>query len=179
MTMLRRTFTPYVGLVYINVATTLGVVYVAYRVNDWHQLKVALLLYMICGVYVWFATRYRVSWGQDGITMYADWGRRTIEYCEISSVRYETASIVDGRYATRPFRRIVVRGSRQNPKAFVDVSLRHFEPVDIGALLTEISVQRPDLDIPWQTVRQFIPIPVPDESDAQPSRRQKNRGDKK
>ena len=153
---LRRTFTPYVGLVYINVAFTLFAIYVSFKVKDWSFLWTSLWIYAIWGIYVLLATRYRVSWNETGVTMYADWGKRTIEYKEISSVHYETASIADGKYGIRPFRRIVIHGHHRDPKAFVDVSLRHFDPKDIGALLVEINRQRPELTIPWQPVREYL-----------------------
>jgi hypothetical protein len=153
---LRRTFTPYVGLIFINAATTLIIVFIAFKANDWGQLKWSFLFFAIWGVYILLALRYRVSWDQTGVTMCADWGKRTVEYSQISSVRYETASLADGHYGTRPFRRIVIRGRRQNPKDYVDVSLRHFEPKDIAALLVEISKHRPDLAIPWKPVRRCL-----------------------
>jgi hypothetical protein len=161
MIMLRRTFTPYVGLIVINVVTTLIVIFIAFKANDLGQLKWVLPFYGIWGIYILLATRYRVGWDQIGVTMLADWGKRTVEYREISSVRYETARVADGHYGTRPFRRIVVRGRRQTPKAFVDVSLRHFEPKDICALLDEISRQRPDLSIPWQPVCRYLSVQSP------------------
>jgi hypothetical protein len=153
---LRRTFTPYVGFFYINVAFTLLAICAAYKVKDWSLLYVPLLGYALWGIYVFLATRYRVCWDKTGVTMYADWGKRTIGYEEISTVRYETASLADGKYLTRPFRRIVIHGHRHDPKAFVDISLRHFDPKDISALLLEINRRRPELAIPWQPVRKYL-----------------------
>jgi hypothetical protein len=149
---LRRTFTPYVGLVYINAIITLFEIYASYKMMDWSFLRACLWLYLISIIYVLDATRYRISWDVIGVTMYTDWGKRTIKYEEMRSVKYETGSGADGKYLTRPFRRIVIHGNRKDSKAFVDVSLRHFEPKDISDLLREINRRRPELTIPWQPV---------------------------
>lgn len=155
-TQLRRTFTPYVGLIYINVAFTLFAIFAAFKAKEWSLLYIPVVGYVLWSIYILLAAKYKVSWDDIGVTMYADWGKRTITYEEISSVRYETASVADGKYLTRPFQRIVIHGKRRDPTAFVDVSLRHFDLKDIGALLLEINRRRPELTIPWQTVRKYL-----------------------
>jgi hypothetical protein len=155
---LRHTFTPYAGLCVIMGSISVLGIFTAFKVSDWSLLWIPFGCWGTLGVYVAFATRYRISWNESGVTMHADWGKRIVRFEEISSVCYETASLADGAYLSRPFRRIVIHGNRDNPKAFVDVSLRHFMPSDIEVLLTEISRRRPDLSIPWQPVRKYLSL---------------------
>jgi hypothetical protein len=172
---LRRTFTPYVGGIVILASVHAFCIFVAFKQRSWEFIWVPFWVWGIFGVYVLDATRYRVSWNETGVTMYWDLGKRTIPFENITNIHYETASLSDGHYGTRPFRRIVIRGSRSDPKAFVDVSLRHFEPEDIDALLQEIHRCWPELTIPWQAVRGYLSIDSPDGSSTKTTLRSRKR----
>lgn len=151
---LRRTFTPYAGGCVILCAFTLLELFAAIQLRD---LSVFLWtcppFWAIAALYVLLARRYRVLYSRDGVTMCWDFRKRTITYEDITSIRYETASLADGNFMTRPFRRIVIHGRRKDRNAYIDVSLRHFEPGDIEALFRELSGLRPDLTIPWKQIQ--------------------------
>jgi hypothetical protein len=145
-TNLRRTIQPYVGHTVICSGITIFFIYVSLKTSDW-QLTiwwVALGLPLVAFAYLYFGLKYRVLWDEAGVYMRASGGsERHLGFNEITSVKCETAIS-----QSRPFRRIVIHGRKSDPKAFIDVSLRHFRLNDIDQLMTAILAHRPDLKIP-------------------------------
>jgi hypothetical protein len=105
---------------------------------------VALGLPLFAFAYLYFGLKYRVLWDATGVSMRASGGpERHIGFDEITSIRYVVASS-----QSRPFRRIEIHGRKSDPKAFVDVSLRHFRLDDVDEMMTAIRMHRPDLKVP-------------------------------
>jgi hypothetical protein len=143
---LRRTIQPYVGQTIIFTGLTIFFVYLSLKTSDWQITIwwVALGLPLAAFAYVYFGLKYRVLWDETGVYMRASGGpERQIGFDEITSVKYELAA-----ERSRPFRRIVIHGATHDPKAFVDVSLRHFRLDDINEMMCAIREQRPDLRVP-------------------------------
>jgi|KBSMisStaDraftv2_1062788.scaffolds.fasta_scaffold1309316_1 hypothetical protein len=147
---LRRTITPYVGHTIILVGITVYLAYVAQKTSQWGLLWGAALLWpLFAFAYFYFGLKYRVFWDETGVVMRASGLKeRRIRYEEISHVWYERANVTESLSQSRPFRRIVVWGHKRDPKAFVDISLRHFKLEDIRELLNSIRSHRLDLTIP-------------------------------
>lgn len=149
---LRRTVTPYLGQSVIIAAVTILLVFVALKKTQWDLLWAVGLIWVLFASYVvFFGMKYRVSWNKEGLTMSASGGpNRSISFDEITEVRRETASADEFLSQARPFRRLVILGSRRDPNAHIDISLRHFRASDIDRLMTAISERRPDLTLPKQ-----------------------------
>ncbi len=147
---LRRTVTPYIGQSIIIVGVTILTVCVAQAKAQWGLLWGLALIWALFISYVYFfGMKYRVSWNEESVTMSASGGpRRSIQFDEITEVRYETASSNEFLSQARPFRRVVIFGRQRDPSARIDVSPRHFRTVDIRGLLTAIKRHRPDLELP-------------------------------
>jgi hypothetical protein len=97
--------------------------------------------------------KYRVLWDETGLVMRASGiPERHIRFDEITEVRTERAQVSEFFAQSRPFRRIVVHGPKHDPKAFIDISLRHFRLDDIEELLKAIRLRRPDLAVPTVSV---------------------------
>jgi hypothetical protein len=73
---------------------------------------------------------------------------KRIPYDEITEIKIERADVSEFMAQNRPFRRIVIHGNARDPGAFIDISLRHFQPRDIDEVLAEIRKRRPDLAVP-------------------------------
>lgn len=107
------------------------------------------VLWVLYALYVYFfQLKYRILFDDSRVIMRASGANRYISFGEISHVRYEIAQPSEFATQSRPFRRIVICGSRHADNNFIDVSLRHFRMEDIRALLTMIHRARPDLTIP-------------------------------
>jgi hypothetical protein len=147
---LRRTITPYVGQTSIFAAVTLLEFSVAYMRHAWDLLWIVAVMWVLYGLYVlFFGLRYGIFWDSTGVIMRASGGPpRRIGFDEIAEVRYETAGASEYLSQARPFRRLVIRGRRNPAEASIDVSLRHFRPDDIKALLAMIHERRPELTVP-------------------------------
>jgi len=152
---LRRTITPYAGQGVIIAMVTILLAFVAVKKTQWDLLwAVALIWALFTSYVVLFGMRYRVSWNDKGLTMYASGGpQRNIPFDEITEIRSETANPDEFLSQARPFRRLVIVGSRRDPSARIDVSLRHFRGADIDNLLAAIRARRPDLVLPDNTMR--------------------------
>ena len=107
----------------------------------------------VCAIYVViFGLRYQIHWDNTGVVMRASGGPdRRIDFNQITKIEYEKASAAEFNSQSRPYRRLVIHGRRNTPDAFIDISLRHFRPDDIGRLLRTIHQHRPELILP--TVR--------------------------
>jgi hypothetical protein len=143
---LRRTVQPYVGQTIILTGVALFTIYESIRTSEW-QMTIWLFAFgfpLFAFAYLYFGLKYRVSWDETGVSMRASGGpERHIAFDEITSVKYETAVS-----QSRPFRRIVIHGHKHDPKAFVDVSLRHFRLDDVDEMMNVIRAHRPDLTVP-------------------------------
>jgi hypothetical protein len=143
---LRRTIQPYVGQTIIFTGLTIFFVYVSLKTSDWQITIwwVVLGLPLAAFAYVYFGLKYRVLWDENGVYMRASGGpEKHIAFDEITNITYETSAS-----QSRPFRRIVIDGATHDPKAFVDVSLRHFRLDDINEMMSAIRAHRPDLRVP-------------------------------
>jgi hypothetical protein len=147
---LRRTVQPYVGQTLIILAVTAFSFWVAMTKEDWEIMWGPALIWALYSAYVLlFGLKYRISWDEAGVTMHASGGpKRIIRFEEISQVRYETAGVDEFLSQSRPFRRIVLLGSKHRLNEQIDVSLHHFQSEDIKKLLAEIRNRRPDISIP-------------------------------
>jgi hypothetical protein len=147
---LRRTFQPYVGQTLILVIATAFAVYGSVASSHWKIMWAPAVYWPLFGIYFFcFAMKYKVLWNKASVVMHASGGpERCIHFDEITSVKYEVSSASDMLAQSRPFRRIVVCGRKNDPNARVDISLRHFDLNDISQLLTALHAHRPDLDIP-------------------------------
>jgi hypothetical protein len=147
---LRRTFRPYVGQLLILTAVTVFAVYESVASSDWGFMWAPAVFLSLFGIYfLYFGMKYRVLWNEDSVVMRARGGpEQRVSFGEITSVGKETSSAGEVLAQSRPFRRIVICGRKDDPKMRVDISLRHFDLNDIGQLLTAIHAHRPDLDIP-------------------------------
>ena len=143
---LRRTIQPYVGKAIILTGVTLFSIYESIRTSDWQMTIwwVALGLPLAAFAYLYFGLKYCVLWDETGVYMRASGGpERHIAFDEITNIKYEIAAS-----QSRPYRRIVIYGAKHDPKAFVDVSLRHFRLDDINEMMCAIREHRPDLRVP-------------------------------
>jgi len=147
---LRRTLQPYVVQTVIVLAVAVFAVYESAVSSDWQFMWIPAISLPLYGFYfLYFGARYRVFWNEDGVVMRARGGPdQQVRFDEITSVKKEISSASDVLAQSRPFRRIVVSGSPNDPKARVDISLHHFDLSDINKLLTVIHAHRPDLDMP-------------------------------
>jgi len=147
---LRRTIQPYLGLTVIFAGFTVFCVLVFIKTSQSPFLWLPIVPWVLFGAFTFcFGLKYRVFWDNQRLVMRASGGAdRCIRFDEIISVRKEISSASDVLAQSRPFRRIVVCGRKQNPDARVDISLRHFDLRDIAQLLAAIRASRPDLDIP-------------------------------
>ena len=146
---LRRTFQPYVGQTILLAGVSIFVCYEAVRTSDWKFALSPLVIWVAFGLYVLIALKYRVRWDDTGVYMLASGApQRFIPFDEITDIRYELAGPSEFGAQSRPFRRIVIHGHKRDPKALVDVSLRHFRLNDINAMMTAIRQHRPDLKVP-------------------------------
>ncbi len=147
---LRRTIAPYVGQTVILAGVTVYLTYVSHARSDWRgmwALAIIWPLYAFSTLY--FGLKYRVLWDETGLVMRASGlAERRIELDEITGISSEFADVTELLAQSRPFRRIVVHGRKHDPKAFVDISLRHFRLDDIEELLATIRTRRPDLHVP-------------------------------
>ena len=73
---------------------------------------------------------------------------RHIGFDEITKIRYEVAGATEVLAQSRPFRRIVIFGAKDDPNSRIDISLRHFRGQDIKNLMSTICERRPDVSIP-------------------------------
>jgi len=147
---LRRTFRPYVGQLLILAVVTIFAAYESVASSDWGFMWAPAVFLPLFGIYfLYFGMKYRVLWNEESVVMRARGGPdQRVSFSEITSVRNETSSASEVLAQSRPFRRIVVYGRKDDPKTRVDISLRHFDLKDISQLLTAIHAHRPDLDIP-------------------------------
>jgi len=147
---LRRVATPYIGQILILVGVTMLLFFVATKKQQWALLWSAGLIWVLFALYVFlFGLRYKVFWNDAGVEMHASGGPvRRVEFGEITGVRYESASGREYLSQARPFRRIVILGRRSDPRALIDISLRHFRNKDIENLLAAIRERRPDITLP-------------------------------
>lgn len=147
---LKRTIQPYVGQSLLLLAVTAFAIYESVASADWNFMWAPAVFLPLYGIYVvYFGMKYRVFWSKDSVVMHASGGPdRCIRFDEITSVKKEISSVGDILAQSRPFRRIVVCGRKQDPNARVDISLRHFDLNDINQLLTAIRAYRSDLEIP-------------------------------
>ncbi len=149
-TPLKRTVRPYVGLAVIFVGFTVFCILVFVKTSESSFLWLPIVPWLLFGVFILcFGMKYKVFWDEESVIMRASGGsERRVPFDEITSVRKEVSSASDVLAQSRPFRRIVVCGRKNDPNARVDISLRHFDLDDISQLLTAIHAHRPDLDIP-------------------------------
>ena len=147
---LRRTIQPYVGQIMILIAATVFAVCGSLASSDWNLMWAPAVYWPLFGLYfIFFAMKYRVLWNKESVVMHASGGPdRCIRLDEIISITKEVSSTSDVLAQSRPFRRIVVCGPKDDSNAQVDISLRHFDLKDIEQLLMAIRVHRPDLDVP-------------------------------
>jgi hypothetical protein len=147
---LRRTIRPYIGQIVILIAVTAFAVYESLASSDWEFLWAPAVYLPLYGIYfLYFGLKYRVFWSEESVVMRARGGPdQRVRFGEITSVKKEISSASDVLAQSRPFRRIVVCGNKDDPKARVDISLRHFNLNDIGQLLRVIHTHRRDLEIP-------------------------------
>jgi hypothetical protein len=147
---LRRTVTPYVGQSGIIAGVTMLLAYVALKKTQWDLLWIAALIWVLFTSYVFFfGMKYQISWDQKGLTMSASGGpQRSIQFDEITEIRYETANRDEFLSQARPFRRVVIVGLPRSPNSRIDISLRHFLAQDIDRLIMVIREKRPDLTVP-------------------------------
>lgn len=144
-TILRRTLTPYIGQTAILIGVTVLTAYVAQEKRQWGLLWGLLVIWPLFAANVYFfGMKYRIWWNDVGVTMSASGGQdRQVRFDEVSEIRYEI-----GLSQSRPFRRIVIFGSRAGPFDSIDISLRHFRLEDIEKLLVDIRKLRPDIPLP-------------------------------
>jgi hypothetical protein len=148
---LRRTFQPYVGnCIILSFATVIAVI-AALKSSDFMFLWAGLVSWILFGVYaVYFGLRYKVLWDDAHVVMRASGKPELcIPFNEISAIRYKIASPGEWFAQSRPFRRIVVYGRKNDSDAHVDISLRHFHLDDIDQLLAAIHEHRPEIEIPY------------------------------
>ena len=142
---LGRTIQPYVGQSVILTGVTVFLMWVCIRTSDWNAMwALAVIWPLFAFSTLYFGLKYRVRWDETGVYMRASGGpERHIRFDEITSIHYVLAAS-----QSRPFRRIEIHGNKRDPKAFVDVSLRHFRMDDISQMMDAIRIRRPDLQIP-------------------------------
>ena len=147
---LTRLATPYLGQSVILGGITVLATYAADRTSEWRIMwGVAVIWAFFVSFVVFIGMKYRVLWDETGLVMRASGiQERKIRFDEITEVEKETAPATEFLSQARPFRRIVVRGRRDDPNAFIDISTRHFRPKDIETLLVTIHSRRPDIAVP-------------------------------
>jgi hypothetical protein len=146
---LKRTITPYRGQIIIFSGITIFLLSVAYKSSQWALMWSPIVIWAGFAVIVYFGLRYNVLWDGSGLVMRASGTpEKRIQYDDIKEIRIERANASEFMAQARPYRRIVVYGNVGHPAAFIDISLRHFQPRDINELLAEIRMRRPDLAIP-------------------------------
>ena len=148
---LRRTLQPYAGNCIILTLATVIAVIATVKSSDLMFLWASLFSWILFAVaYVYFGLKYRILWNEDQVEMRASGGpKRCIPFDEISRIKYEIASPNEWFAQSRPFRRIVVYGRKNESDARVDISLRHFHLDDINQLLAAIHEHRPEIEIPY------------------------------
>ena len=147
---LRRTFTPYIGLMLILSGVTVFSIWVVYKTSQWGLLwSMAVIWPLTAFAYGYFGWKYRILWDETGLFMQASGGpERHFLFDEIVDVRVEVAGVSELASQSRPFRRIVVYKNKRSPTGFIDISLRHFRLDDVRELLEEVQRRRPDLSVP-------------------------------
>jgi hypothetical protein len=154
---LRRTIQPYVGQTVIFTGVLCFSLYVSLRTSDWTMTLcvVFVVLPLFVFAYLYFGLKYRVLWDETGVYMRASGAaERQIPFDEITSIKYVVAAS-----QSRPFRRIEIYGNKHDPKAFVDVSLRHFRLGDINQMMNAIRARRPDLKVPAVSANGRVEFP--------------------
>jgi hypothetical protein len=146
---LGRTITPYRAQIVIFSVITIFFLFEAHRLSQWGFAWPPAVIWAGFAILIYFGLRYRVLWDGTGVLMRASGiGERRIQYGEITEIKIERAGVSEFLTQARPFRRIVIYGNARHPAAFIDISLRHFQPPDIDELLAEIRTRRPDLAVP-------------------------------
>jgi len=143
---LRRTITPYFGILIILTIVT-SIVFVKAQGID--ELKALAVIWIPFLFYYLVGNSYRIFL-IDKAVIQKGFGVKTFVIAaeDIRDIK-EEASLGETRsfLVQRPYQRIVI-SSRKDPKGYIDVSLRHFKMQDIVKLLSEIHAMRPDLKLP-------------------------------
>jgi len=154
---LRRTITPYLGQTMIFSVVTVFLEYIGYKTADWKMMWSPTVLWVLYAILVYIGMQYRVSWDSESAVMRASGGaERCVRFDEITAIKSEVG-VSETSSRSRPFRRIALYGRRQDPDAFIDISLRHFRLEDIQELLKQIRSDRSDLKVPTVPIgRRFL-----------------------
>jgi hypothetical protein len=147
---LRRTMTPYRGQIVLFSLASIFTLVVGYRSTQWGFMWSPAVFWALFAGQIYIGLQYMVLWDENGVVMRASGMRKEtrIQYGEITEIKIERAGVSEVMAQSRPFRRIVVYGHRGHTVAYIDISLRHFQPRDIDEVLREIHIRRPDLVVP-------------------------------
>jgi len=154
---LRKKLSPYTFLFVIFGLLSVLMFIQSFIAKDQEGLLLSLCILPFGGILVFgILSSYRIYWNENGITMGVDWHKKTIPFNEIASVKYTLGDYAAPNSPFRRFERIVI-GGHSSRKNYVEVSFHHFRYEDIATLLDEISRRRPDIEIPWQSIRNANP----------------------
>ena len=148
---LRRVFGPYAIWPFVILLLVIVWVPAGLRTHDWSGLEAigALLPLIVIAIYI--MSRYRVSWENGTIITRSGgfgYGVRSIDIKDIISIKQERSDIHTLMKMVRPASRITIYAKTSEGMTFTDVSLKHFNLVDVRKLMKLIHEHRPDLEMP-------------------------------
>jgi hypothetical protein len=141
---LRRSMAPFVVMAVVLGGISVFTFIEGYAKDHSGTIGANLMLWALFVGVAYFGSRYRIYWSDDSVRQLAS-GKATvtIPMANIDRVNHEI-SIKAGR----PFRRLAIYPKNRPEVEFIDVSLKHFNAVDIRLLVRAIRAARPELELP-------------------------------